>query len=77
MKMLELAQNLKMISIARKSDYQFNMANNYIGILWEVSTIGRGRLGFIFACALCFLLSSETQQKKKEGRAKTYLQGGG
>jgi hypothetical protein len=33
MKMLELAQNLKMISIARKSDYQFNMANNYIGIL--------------------------------------------
>jgi hypothetical protein len=33
MKMLELAQNLKMISIARKSDYRFNMANNYIGIL--------------------------------------------
>jgi hypothetical protein len=43
MKMLEPAQNHKMISIARKSDYQLNMATN----LWEVITIGGGRLWFI------------------------------
>ncbi len=49
-KMLEPAQNHKMISIARNSKYQLNMSTN----LLEVITIGGGRLGFILLVHFVF-----------------------